>query len=357
VGAAMMGPTGRAYARPASHSARVLRFASCTVLCASLTFLSGLDARAQDTAAQADARATISGVVTDSAGRPVENAFVYVSQPQRSVRTGSDGKFRLVALKPGKYTVGVRSLGFREASAKVTVKAEGASVSIVLERTAFSLPSMITTAARGGLSGVVADTGMRPLTGVSVRVIGEPVMLTTDSAGAFFAPLKPGRYLVRIDQKGFARQVVGVTIPDSVGRQMAVWMVPSRSRPNPVVGANLFDMHQRVIRATPVFSGFYSREDLERLGHRDVQSLTRTLVGARLNTSCRVVVNGGPRTEPVWRLQTWEIEFVEIYLTRPERAVTRPNGAPRDAVLEQRLARASSPKDDCGASIYVWIRE
>lgn len=112
----MMGSTGRAYARPASHSARVLRFASCTVLCAFLTFLSGLDARAQDTAAQADARATISGVVTDSAGRPVENAFVYVSQPQRSVRTGSDGKFRLVALKPGKYTVGVRSLGFREAS-------------------------------------------------------------------------------------------------------------------------------------------------------------------------------------------------------------------------------------------------
>lgn len=137
---------------------------------------------------------------------------------------------------------------------------------------------------------------------------------------------------------------------------MAVWMVPSRSRPNPVVGANLFDMHQRVIRATPVFSGFYSREDLERLGHRDVQSLTRTLVGARLNTSCRVVVNGGPRTEPVWRLQTWEIE-----LSRSTSHV-RSARSPVPTVRLVTCTRATSgsrvePQRRLWRGIPTWIRE
>jgi hypothetical protein len=47
--------------------------------------------------------------------------------------------------------------------------------------------------------------------------------------------------MVRIERDGYARQLIGVTVPPN-GRKIAAWMVPQRGGNNPREGANLFEM-------------------------------------------------------------------------------------------------------------------
>ncbi len=178
----------------------------------------------------------IAGRVIGADGQPIADADVYVEQLKQRVRTSADGRFRFINVDNGKYTVGARSIGYTGQSTKVTVKDKGVAIEFKLARAQFSLPARITTANRGGLSGVIADTGLRPLRDVSIRVMGQTYDERTDSAGKFFIPIKPGQYMLRVELKGFARQLIGVTVPENEGRQVAAWMVPQK-RSNPVEGA------------------------------------------------------------------------------------------------------------------------
>ena len=87
---------------------------------------------------------TITGVVTDNNGRPLPDAEVFLRQLQQRTRTRSDGTFNFVALKKGKYDVSARPLGYYSKNYRVTVGDSGGSVTIKMERVAFSLPSVIT---------------------------------------------------------------------------------------------------------------------------------------------------------------------------------------------------------------------
>src|SRR6187549_167092 len=111
------------------------------------------DIRAQDTP-PAQSGVTLTGTIVDSAGRPVEDADVAVFQLQRRFRTGPDGKFAFNNIKPGKFTLTTRRIGYVEDTRKISVGDKGGSVQIPLKRAAFALPSVITTADHGGLSGV-----------------------------------------------------------------------------------------------------------------------------------------------------------------------------------------------------------
>ena len=75
------------------------------------------------------------------------------------------------------------------------------------------LPSVVTQADRGGLSGVIADTDHNPLKDATVSVMGEGKAARTDFTGNFFIPLKAGQYMVRIEREGHVRQMMGVMIP------------------------------------------------------------------------------------------------------------------------------------------------
>lgn len=183
--------------------------------------------------AQPAATGVIRGVVVDDGGKPIESAEVLLIQRRLRVRTSVDGAFFFDRLEDGKYNVEVRHIGYRPVTAKATVKDGTANVRLSMTRAPFSLPSVITMANRGGLSGVIADTGFRPLRGVKVSIQGARVLMETDSAGTFYAPVEPGRYLVVLRGKGFARQIISVTVPKDSGRQIAAWMVPEKKDSDP----------------------------------------------------------------------------------------------------------------------------
>ncbi len=300
---------------------------------------------------------TLSGIVTDVTGKPLPDVDVYVDQLQRRTRTTENGRFQFESVKEGRYNVGARSIGYAARTARVTVRDSGAFVSFVLERTSFSLPSVITTADRGGLSGVVADTGLKALAGVSVRVIGQPYDERTASAGAFLMPLKPGAYMVRIERDGYARQLIGVTVPPNEGRKIAAWMVPQRGGNNPREGANLFEMRERLLRVGPASGLFYSREDIEKSGIKDLRTFASSAEAKMINQDCPVVINGGPEWQPLWRVMTEEIEYLEIYPPVPARQTAGPVSSSRDRMATQRAAMSTTAgSKECGDKIMVWVR-
>lgn len=264
----------------------------------------------------------IRGTVVDEAGRPIENAEVVIRQLQYVAVTSTTGQFVVTNVKAGRYNLNVRALGYSSVSARVSVGDMLVAVSFTLKRVSFTLPARVTTASRGGLSGVIADTGYRALSNARIRVIGMPEETVTDSAGAFFLPLSPGRYLVRLEREGYARQLIGVSIPENEGREIAAWMMPSKGRDNPRIGANLFDMRQRLIGADfagtarpmngPATSRVFSREDIDKLGHRDLLALVRATAGVPVGSDCWVTINGGPRRDPLWRTSLMDVEFIEL---------------------------------------------
>lgn len=82
---------------------------------------------------------SIEGIVLDAAGQPVAQARVYFTSvpgavPDVAVLTGSDGRFRLSAPRPGAYEIGARSDALGAGAAAVVVGATNPLVEIRLAR-------------------------------------------------------------------------------------------------------------------------------------------------------------------------------------------------------------------------------
>jgi hypothetical protein len=316
-------------------------------------------AEAQTIALRAPGPNTISGVVTDTLGNFISEADVFITSLKRRVRTREDGTFTFDKLKPGVYALGARSLGYVASSYRVAVSEYGGTVHIKMIRIGFALPSMVTTAERGGLSGVIGDTAYGAMPGVQVRVIGHEGNTETDSTGAFFLPLKPGRYMVELKRAGFTNQRVGVTIPEREGRKIAAWMVPREGKPNPLEGANVFELGQRMMRASPVWSKFYTREDMAKLGVTEIRQVMNMSAMKLVDPDCQVLIDGGPRTMPAWQLSASDVEFVELYTDRPaRRQVTSVNGNVQTLSTSTSM-NPGSPRNNlsrCGVQAVVWLR-
>lgn len=169
---------------------------------------------------------TIVGIVTDTLGAPLADVSVFVSPLRKRTQTRADGTFRFDSIAMGTFEVRVRSIGLVASVQRVVVGRNGGSVAIRVSRFRAFLPTMLTVESRGGLSGVVGDTAYRAMANVRVTVGGAGPSVHTDSTGAFFVPLNPGDYMVRLKIPGFARQLIGVSIPKTGGQRMAAWMVP-----------------------------------------------------------------------------------------------------------------------------------
>jgi hypothetical protein len=326
----------------------VLRRWSAALFCSAALALGANHAVAQGTvqlnALPEPVPGTIIGVVVDSVSRPIPDITVYVYELRRQVRSGPDGRFRFDDVRKGKYTISARSVGFLGATERINVKASGAVIRLRMTQLERGLPPVITTAVRGGLSGFVADTSLRALRDATVKVLGSALTTTTDSAGRFYLAAKPGSYLVRVERKGYDRQLLGITIPANEGREVSIWLTRGAERENPLVGANLFDFEQRRIRGRAVSYASFSRDDLMATNAPDVmQAAARVTVQRPAFDAC-AYLDGGPSMAPLWAIAVGEVEFVEAVLPG-----NNGRGAP------DILGRPSSARGNC--AYIVWLRK
>lgn len=305
---------------------------------------------------------TVTGIVTDTMGIAMGNVDVIIATLRKITRTKEDGTFRLDSVPIGRYAVTARKIGYLGLTPRVVVGPEGGSVHIEMIRYNTVMPSMITIAKAGGLSGIIGDTAYHALPNVKVTVLGGGESAVTDSSGAFFIPLRAGKYMLRLDQDGYARQTIGISIPENEGRSIAAWMVPQQGKSNPMEGRNLFDLNERMVRASPVSSEYYAREDMEKKGMLDLQALARHSANGRITPDCMVTVDGGPRRTSLASLTTSEVEFVEVYQPTKTggggvRGVTSLK-APNTTTHTTATGTRPSVNPDCGnLGIIVWLRK
>jgi len=270
---------------------------------------------------------TIVGVVTDTMGFTMD-AEVYIPSLKVKASSGADGQFRFNDVRPGRYTVQARRIGYFPQEKRVVVTDTGGVGLFALVPLRFSLPPVVTAAARGGLSGVVGDTSFHPIPGAQVEIVSTVRYATTDSAGEFFIDVPPGKYMVRVKHKKYGSQLASVTVPADSGRRMSVWLSGQ-----PTTKAEEFaiqELHQRI-----AFGGLncaasngrtdctyrpslLTHEDIAKLGFKDLQPIASAGNYQYVPESCEVTIAGKKRTTTVWMLSAAEIEFLEIYTPRRE---------------------------------------
>jgi hypothetical protein len=303
---------------------------------------------------------TIVGVVTDTLGNPLDSADVLVASLKRRTLTGSDGTFRFDDVKPGGYELSARKLGFFPQVRRARVGDAGGTVAFELVRTSYALPPVVTTSTRIGLSGVVGDTAYNIVANAEVSVLATDRRTQTDSTGAFYLDVKPGRHVVRVARAGYAPRMVSVTIPEDSGRRIVVWLTPSDRRSSGRELLLMDSLAERINKMNPVWSKLYTREDIARTGITDIGQLATVGAGKRIDDHCVAVIDGGPRRAPIWSFSPADLEMMEIYTAKPP----RPSIAQQTAQIFGRRGpdnRGTAPVEmstaDCGAAIYVWLRK
>jgi uncharacterized protein (DUF2141 family) len=283
--------------------------------------------------------------VRDTAGNPIEHADI--SLDTHDVRANSDDKgfFHIEKVSAGTYAVNVRRLGYFPRSETVVVTDAGGSVAFTLIIVPAKLPTVVTSAVRGGLSGVVEDSVHGILPDAHIAVLGADADATTDSAGAFFVDVKPGRYAVRVDHDGFATRIVSVTIPKDSGRQILVGLAKTSRAAAARQSTMLENLRRRMMMRTSATSKILTREDILRSDADDMASLVSFGAGYAVNDGCFASLNGDPaRSRPISSIDPTDVEMLEVYAA----------GAPRSDGRSRQSSRPGDPRR-CPV-IMAWLR-
>ncbi|MEK7400915.1 MAG: carboxypeptidase regulatory-like domain-containing protein [Gemmatimonadota bacterium] len=302
------------------------------------------------------------GVVSDTTGTPID-ADVWLGGNKRRMTTGPDGRFRFENVTPGKHTIAARRVGFYPRTATIAVPDSGVIVLMQLIPLPNQLPTVVTSAVRGGLSGMIGDASFHVLKDATIEVVAANRRATSDSAGEFFIDLKPGKHMVRVSRPGFAGRFVSVTVPRDSGRRMQVWLTPSTRDISTQDSYAAMSLESRIMRRNPVYSALLTREDMERLGQSSLQQLSATLAVQRVDDRCMVTMPAftdpftdmarvgetAPGMMPVWALDAADLEFLEVYVGKASRNTQR--SIARGPVRASSMAPASCP------TIIAWLRK
>lgn len=313
----------------------------------------------------------LTGIVVDTAGNTIAGAEVTIPELQRRLYSREDGTFRFDSIPRGDYSMRARKLGYAPQVREFSVDTAGGVAEFKLLPIPHALPPIVSSASRGGLSGVVGDTAFNPIPGAAVRALGGGMETLTDSMGTFFMPVHSGTYMVSIKKAGFADRLVSVTIPSDSGRRITAWLQPfSGERPKDQFW-NLADFQHRLAWIPPGSMGgatFYTRDQLLKLNIEwiyDAVEMTcsKNKCAKAYDPKCTVVVNGGPGTSVLSTLTIDDVEAVEVYgggpTSRPATGGARPVGRGATgggvAISNSRNARADNHGMSC-PQVFVWTR-
>jgi len=303
---------------------------------------------------------TIAGMVSDTGGRVIDSAEVFITRVRRSTSADSAGRFRFEDVRPGEYQVAARRLGYYPQTRTVIVtKDSGALVLFALVPQARGLPPVVSSARRGGLAGVVGDTAWAAIKDAEVTVISTTRRAKTDSMGSFFIDLSPGKHMVRVTRDGYASQMVSATIPKDSGRRIMVFLRPSAFGETAIEQVALVETEMRLARRNNVYSTLVTREDINKGPWTELSQIAQSYSSRPLPPDCLAWIDGGPRQEYIWAIRASEIEFVEVYRARQVRAEVRSIVGGGRPVGNTRAIMGVSPgrTTDCPDEIYVWLRK
>jgi hypothetical protein len=313
-----------------------------------------------DSAASKPPGRTIVGIITDSSDRAIDSAEVFIPALKRKTEADRTGAFRFRDVKPGKYAVAARRLGYYPQTREVVVTSDSGGVArFSLVPQPRGLPPVVTSAKRGGLSGVVGDTGWAAIKGAEVTVISTTRRAVTDSMGAFHIDLPAGRHMVRVVREGYASQMVSATIPRDSGRRMMVFLRPSTVGPSATEDIAILETEMRLARRNPVYSTLLTREDINKGPWTELSQIAQSAATRPLPPECLAWIDGGPKREYIWAIRASEIEAVEIHRARPVRAEVRTITGGGRAIGNTRPIFGVSPgrNTDCPDEVFVWLRK
>ena len=180
---------------------------------------------------QAQGTAVVSGVVRDENGGPIREALVVIDPDSLSlrIRTGADGSYR-ITVPTGRYEVRIVRIGFKPQSHTLNVTAPSTERNIVLQSIALPLDTVVVSASRPGLYGLVVTRGIalmphepRPLPGARIEAVNTPHNSSTGQDGRFNMPqLGGGAHGVMISLEGYVTRLVPISILPDGGAEITV---------------------------------------------------------------------------------------------------------------------------------------
>ena len=169
----------------------------------------------------------------DTAGAPLVGADVLLGE--RRTSTGPSGAFRIDSLRPGRYAITIRMVGYDPIRSRVVIASTGPTeLEFFMVATPQVLAPLIVESRRTGIYGAVGDTSYTAAVGARVQVAGtNGGEALTDSMGRFAFPnADRGVYMVRVTYPGYSARQFMVELKRGEGRELGVLLTPSRRAPS-----------------------------------------------------------------------------------------------------------------------------
>jgi hypothetical protein len=177
--------------------------------------------------------ATLTGIIRDSAGGPLTDVEVLLTETTRATRSDAAGRFTLAGVSPGAYRVWFRRLGYASTQFDWAAAADQRiEVRVVMNRLAQTLDPVVVRAQeekemsdRASILGLVIDTTGAPIEEAEVQLVGANRSgLTRANGGFLFRPLLVGPYVIRVRKLGFEPSVVKLSLVAGDDREVVIRM-------------------------------------------------------------------------------------------------------------------------------------
>lgn len=266
---------------------------------------------------------SISGVVRDTLGRPLENAVIALNPVEavRATRATAGGRFRFDRINPGRYILRTTWIGYLPDERTIVVPPEGLQIDITLVPVPFRLDTLTIVARRTGVFGTtVQRTDFRALGGVEVSVLGSRHRIRTEADGLFsFGDLREGGWVVLGKRDGFESRMIPVAVPDSAAVELALALDSAATKEQQIANMRVLDMGMRLNRRQANASAIVARQEfaVHRRQTLDIAlrySPSFLATGLRIeNVEC-VFINGRPSPSMTARdIIADDVAMVEVY--------------------------------------------